>query len=148
MSREDIRTANPGGVSNLPAPRTGDELATEGDCTPPIPDLQMPLPERNVPARLSFACGLLAVVFAVGGYLTACDSPQWLARVLAYCPLGTGAALLMAMAAFVLGVLGTVERVWYPTSGGLLWALGGLAMSALTVCAVLATLGESASHWS
>jgi hypothetical protein len=56
--------------------------------------------------------------------------------------------MLLALAGLLFGVFGTVERLWYPSAGGLLWSLGGLATSGLALCVFLETFGELASHWS
>jgi hypothetical protein len=147
MPRDEIHGVNPGGIGKQVAPQAGSDLATERKCAPPIPDLRLPLPDRNVPAWLSFACGVVALLFAVIGYVTACDSPHWLARVLAFSPAGMEAGALLAVVAFLLGVFGAIESIWYPTAGGLPWALGGLATSGLALYTVLETFGELCSYW-
>jgi hypothetical protein len=148
MLREEIQTRNPGGIRDQPVHAAGDEALMNRYHAASIPDLRMPLPDRNVPAVASFACGVLALLFSLIGYVVVCGSPIWLARVLAYSPAGSETATLLALAALLFGVFGIVERLWYPSAGGLLWSLGGLVASGLTLCTVLETFGELASHWS
>lgn len=144
MAREEIQTANPGGVRDRPA---ADKLRSNLDGAPPIPGLRVPPPDRNVPACLSFACGLFALLLAVGGFLTAGDSPRWLAGVLAYSPAGTETATLLAVAAFLLAIFGVVGAVCYSSARGLPWAVAGLTTSGLAICTVLLTWGELATKW-
>jgi hypothetical protein len=146
MPREEIQTTNPGGVRDQLARPASDEALMNSDCAPSIPDLRMPLPNRNVPAVASFACGLLALLFSLSGYVVECSRPLWLARVLAHSPVGSEAAVLLALAGLLLGGFGIVERLWYPSAGGLPWALSGLAINGLSLCVVLETLDEILAH--
>ena len=147
MSRDEIQTGNPGGVSNQPAQRPDEVRAANRNSGLPIPDLRMPLPRRNVPAVLSCVSGLLALVYAVCSYSAVTYSPRWLASILEPVPIDFGIAALLVGAALILGIVGIIRRFRYPTAGGLIWAFSGIILVGLALWMNWITLTLPENHW-
>lgn len=147
MFNEQIKPTNPGGVRKRATQQVGNELATESDSIPPIPDLWKRLPERNVPAILSCVCGLLALVYAVCMYSAVTYTPRWLAFALESCPFDVAIAGFLVAASFLLGIVGIIVRSRYPTVRGLVWALGGIVIGGLALWTDLVTLSLPNNRW-
>ena len=146
MSREDIQTANPGGVRNRPMRRAGDDLPARYDDRP-IPGLRLPLPRRNVFAVLSCVCGLLALVYAICMYSAVTYSPRWLASIREPVPFDVAIAALLVGAALLLAIVGIIRWFRYPTVRGLIWALGGIVAGGLAAWVNWVTLRLPNNHW-